>query len=125
MSNSDKAQWFAGVRKVSDVRGYNPLGHSAALHAPFSASGRLGPGGEYAVPAPGVVYTVTGVDALVSLSAATPVTVTVFAPLDGGGREEVWSGAVASLPPMSVPIGFSVSFGDVEAARGRVRIVGN
>ena len=115
------------VTKASDVRGYNPIG---VIRTPFGASGPgkhashfLSPSGTSATPTPGVVYTVRGADAMVTVANGEGVVVTIADALGSLFYEHAVT-AGSALPPTALPVGWTISFG-VFTAPPRVLVGGS
>jgi len=111
------AEAFAGVRRVANVRGYNPRGPIA--RAWDAARARVGPGGAEAAPAADAVYWAFGVDLFFVCDAGAGATYAWHAP----GVGAVAGGACAGAP-VALPVGFGVAFAFPGAAPN-VTVVGN
>jgi hypothetical protein len=96
------AEAFAGVRRVANVRGYNPRGTIA--RAWDTARARVGPGGAEAAPAAGAVYYAFGVDLFVVCGAGAAYS--WHAP--GGGAAAAVGACTGA--PIALPVGFGISF---------------
>ena len=108
---------FAGVRKVTNVRGYNP--HGPVARAWDAARARVGPGGAETVPTAGTVYWAFGVDLFFVCGGSS--TYSWYAPGGGGAA----TGGQCVGAPIALPVGFGVSFSVTSAPDFDVAVFGN
>ena len=106
------------LTKTANVRNYNPIGK---IRTPFDPAGFIGPSGTSVSPTQGQRYTVRGGDLLMHTGATVGVTIR-----DAEG-EPFYTAQPSPLatPPLTLLVGFSVTFDVFNNVSGTVTVAGS
>jgi hypothetical protein len=107
------------LTKTSNVRNYNPIGN---IKKPFDLAGFIGPSGTDVAPRQGQRYTVRGADLLIHMGVFVAATIR-----DGKGEIFFVTAppSPAIMPPLMLPVGFSITFDHFGVQSGMVTVAGS